>query len=389
MNDQNSFIVNHATLAIFGIDSHEQTGTTLKDMGCKKVIAIYDPTIGTLGIAGKVIANIRGSGIEVVEFDGVVADPTSDVVDMAGALGRRECVDGVVGIGGGSSLDTAKGANLLLANPGSISDYIGANRGKTLIKKGYPLVLLPTTAGTSAEITPVFVVTEKSTNLKTGASNRGDVAINDPQFTLQAPPHVTATTGIDMLAHVTESITNPKIHWMTDFMDEKVIELTFRYLPVAYQNGYDLEARTQLSFACMTAGYAFADKGTHIGHAIADRISNKFHWAHGMGCALGLMVAVRYAIKAYPNKIRRIAGAIGLPVNADMNDDTVGGMVLEAYRSLQTTIGLKSMKQMGIDEDLIEFIISDLPNDRRFKNNPYAPDYKTVATAILEEYQSA
>ena len=384
MSEQNLFVVNHSTRAIFGVGTHAQSGSVLRGWGCKRALCVCDPVIWQLGIADRVGRSIEQENIEVVWFDQVASDPTSDLVDRVGTLGREAKVDCVVGIGGGSTLDTAKGANLLLSNPGTIADYIGVNRGKRPIEKKIPLLLMPTTAGTSAEITPVFVVTHSETKQKTGASNRGDTAIIDPTFALDLPAHVTAATGIDMLAHVTESLINPKPHWLSEAMDELVISLVFRNLPAAYDNGHDLHARTQLAYACMIAGYAFADKGTYLGHAVADRISNRFHYSHGVGCALGLPVALRYAIKAHPEKVRRISAAIGL--NPDLPHGELAQSLLDAYRTLQRRIGLKSMKEMGLDQQFISFVASDLHHDVRFQNNPYAPNYSLAKEALFEEF---
>lgn len=386
MSEFGTFVVNHATRSVFGVGSHRQTGDILKEMGCRKVIVVYDPTIGALGIADKVIDSIHCAGIETVRFGEAEPEPSARSANRAGALARSEQVDGVVGIGGGSSLDTAKAVNLLTANPGPLEDYIGANRGIKPILKKFPLVLLPTTAGTSAEITPVFVVSDSETGKKTGARNRGDVAIVDPSFELGIPPHVTASTGIDMLAHVTESLINPAPHAMTELLDEQVISLVFRYLPRAYQDGQDLEARTQLAFACMVAGYAFADKGTYVGHAVADHIANRFHYPHGVACSLGILVAVRYAVAACPDKVHRIARAIGLP--ADQSEREVGQSVLDAYRKLIRSLGLKNMREMGVDQALIQTIVSELPNDVRFRNNRYHPDYELTAAVLREEWMA-
>lgn len=386
MDKEEIFVTDHSTISIFGAGSYKRAGTVLSERNCTRALIVYDPNMKALGITEKIISEINAANIEVTEFGEVHPDPTSEIIDLAGELGRKAGADCVVGVGGGSSLDSAKGANLLLSNKGSISDYIGVNRGKMTIEKRYPLVLLPTTAGTSAEVTPVFVVTESATGLKTGAINRADVAIVDPSFGLGMPPHVTAVTGIDMLSHVTESLTNPKQQWLSDMMNENVIRLIFKYLPVAYKNPNNLEARTQLAFACLTAGYAFADKGTHIGHAVADRISNRFGHAHGVGCALGLLVALRYSAVCYPDKINKIASAIGLEPSLDERER--GRRVVDEYRKLMRALGLKCMRDMRVDMDLVDFIAGDMPNDIRFRNNPYAPDYDLVARVLREEFES-
>ena len=384
MSQEVAFTVNHSPRGIFGIGSHQKTGNVLMEYGCKKVLAVYDAVIGSLGIADKVIDNIEKAGIHVVRFGDVAAEPDSASVNIIGELGRREGVDGVVGIGGGSSLDSAKGANLMLSNPGPLEDYIGANRGKKPIIKKYPLVLLPTTSGTSAEITPVFVVTETATGKKTGASNRGDIAIVDPIFMENLPAKITASTGVDMLAHVTESLINPLPHWVTEMMDEEVIRMTFRYLPVAFHDGHNMEARSRLAYACMLAGYAMADKGTYLGHAIVDRITNKVHCPHGQACAAGVLVAVRYAALTCPEKLRPAARAIG--ISDSLSDEELGCEVYAAYRNLAAELNQKTLHDFGLDETYIQEMCRNLPEDVRWKRAPM-PEMANTLRAIREEYE--
>mgnify|MGYP000089047663 FL=1 len=378
-----TFTVDHSPRSIFGIDSHKHTGAVLQRYGCRKALVVFDPMIGQLGIADKVITSIASCGIETICFGTVKPEPDSDTLNRAGELGRSHCVDCVVGIGGGSSLDTAKGANLLLSNPGPIEDYIGVNRGKRDIIKKHPLILLPTTARTSAELTPVFVVSESSTGKKTGASNRGDVAIIDPSFEFCIPPQATAATGLDMLAHVTESLINPKRHWLTELLDEQVISLVFRYLPRAYEDGSDIEARCQLAYACMLAGYAMSDKGTYIGHAVADRITNQVHCAHSVACAPAILVALRYAVLACPEKLRPVARAIGLDLSLD--DTALADTVLESYRTLIRKLNLNNLRSSGIDSNHLRFIAADLPHDNRWNRTP-APDAALARQALEMEW---
>lgn len=385
MSEYDSFVVNHSPRGVFGVDSHKKTGGILQEYRCKKVLVVYDSMIGQLGIADKVIGSIEAAGIEVVRYGDVEAEPTSNSVNIIGELGRAQQVDAVVGIGGGSSLDSAKGANLMLSNPGPLEDYIGKNRGVKPLAKKFPLVLLPTTSGTSAEITPVFVVTESATGKKTGAICRSDVAIVDPAFMLGIPPRVTASTGMDMLAHVTESLVNPLPHWMTEMMDEEVIRLAFRYLPVVFRDGNDLDARAKLAFACMTAGYAMADKGTYIGHAVVDRITNRVHCPHGQACSAGVLVAVRYAALARPSVLRPAAHAIG--ISDELDDKAIAKAVYQAYRDLVLLLEQKTLHDFALDDEYIEFMCEDLPNDVRWKRCP-PPDFALVSRVLKEEWEN-
>lgn len=379
------FNVTYLIESIFGVGASEQLGKRLKEFGCTKVLYVYDPAMGKLGYAEQVRKYMDAEGIESVDFTGVVGEPTTIMVDEAIKIARDAQVNGVVGFGGGSSMDVAKMVGAMMVNPGWIGDYVGKNKGKPM-KKFSPIVLLPTTAGTSAEITIGAVVTDSTTGRKTSAKQRGTLAIIDPQFTAGLPAAVTAFTGIDMLAHATESFTNHKPHWMSDVLTERAIELIFKYLPRAVANGQDMEAREQLSFACMLTGYGFGDKGTTMGHAIANCISDRYHYSHGIGCGMGLFVVARYSVHGNTEKMLRMAKAIGIEVPENPDIDEIGKQVVEAYDNLQKTVGLKTMREMELTEDFIQGVIDYLPNDYRFKGSPYAPDFEIVNKAVWDAF---
>jgi len=378
------FTISSAPGAVFGPGSHKLTGGKLKEYGCHKVICLYDPVIGRLGIAGKVVNSIKEAGIAVVEFGECQENPPVWLVDKVADWARSEKVDGVVSVGGGSSLDTAKCVNLLLANPGSILDYSGANRTKPH-KKTLPLVLLPTTAGTGAEVTPNYVVTDTVKGAKLGGLHKADLAIVDPEFTYGLPPAITANTGIDALAHAVESYTNPAVHLMADIINEKVIAMVFKNLPLAYSDGSNIEARQAMSFAAMAVGFAFPYKGCHIGHAISDITAVRNHLPHGVGCALGLPIVLQNAAFVCPGKVWRIAELMGLNIPSASSDIEAGVLVADACRQMMRSIGLKSLKDVW-DKETLEYIIAALPKDRRFVNNPLAPDFTLVEEIISREY---
>ena len=387
MECKDGFTVNHEIKSVFGVGCSAQVGETARSLGIKRALLICDAALAQLGLAEKVTGPLREQGIAYKLYQDIRSEPASAQMNEIAALAREWQADGVIGLGGGSALDMAKGTGLLLSNPGQIEEYIGVNRGKRPIAKVAPVILLPTTSGTSAEVTPVFVVSESASGKKTGAVYRGSAALIDPEFMLGVPPFVTAFTGMDMLSHATESLTNPKPNPVSDLLDLEAIRLIFAYLPRAFANGADLEARTQLAYAGLLTGYAFADKGTHIGHSIADKISNKYHYNHGLGCAMGLMAAIRYGAYKCPEQLRRIARALELPAANDPNDLVLGQAVVAAYVALRRQLGLKSIREAGVEPEYIDFIIKTTPEDVRFKNKPWQPDYALAAQALWAEYE--
>jgi alcohol dehydrogenase class IV len=202
-------IFNSPNPIIFGFGTSGTVGERLKGFGCKKVLVVYDRGIKAAGIADRVIDIINKAGIETVCYDNVQADPPIWSAEEAGALGVQEGVDGVVGVGGGSSLDTAKAAKLLQTNTPPLRQYFG--RVGVVTKPSVPLILLPTTAGTGSECTPGGVITDAERNIKTNISGVGcsvDLGVVDPELMMELPRAVTASTGLDALCHCVESYTS-------------------------------------------------------------------------------------------------------------------------------------------------------------------------------------
>jgi len=334
------FNISSKANVLFGVGASEQTGAKVKQFGWKKVICIFDKGIREAGIADKVIGNIKAAGVEVVEFAGVLPDPPDYVVEEAAEIARKAEVDGVVGIGGGSSMDTAKGVNILLTNPSPISLHYGF---PSPARPGKGLVLVPTTSGTGSEISIAAVITD--TKNKTKAAIAGPIcvpqlAIIDPSFTLSLPPLTTAQNGIDTYSHAVESYTSKMSNPFTDFLNEKVMQLVVANLPVAVKNPSDIKAREALSFAGMLAAMALNDAMIHLGHAIAHVVGALTHTVHGTCCALTTPIIVEYLADVLPDKVRRIGEILGLELKSDLPAGELGREVAAGIRAFEKGVGL-------------------------------------------------
>jgi len=348
-----AFNINHLSPVLFGANMSMRAGMKLKELGCTRVLFVYDQGIKKAGIPDRVIKNTQALGIKVSVYEGVLADPPDYIVEEAAEIGRREQVDGVVGIGGGSSMDTAKVVNILLTNPSPISRYMGF--GGTM-KPGKTLVLIPTTAGTGSEVTNMAVLTDSRTGRKGGPANnllRATLAIVDPMLTVGMPPSVTAETGMDAFSHAAEAVTSGQANPMSDILGEKAISLVCKYLPRAVKNGSDIEARTNMSFAAMAAGYAFNDAITHIGHSIGHTLGAMFHVPHGNACAVALPEIMEFVAEKTPAGIRRVGMAMGLKTDDSVSPIEAGIKVRDAIRALNKEIGIKTLKQLNIGESAL------------------------------------
>ena len=280
-------------------------------------------------------------------------------IDEGAAIGRKELVDGVVGIGGGSSMDTAKAVNVMLTNTGSVSDLMKFRPGgpPSMPKPGKTLVLLPTTSGTGSEVTAVAVLTDTTAHDKKGIGGpvtRATLAIVDPALTVGMPPSVTADTGMDVFAHAVSSITANRRNQMSDILGESAIKILWKYLPVAVKDGRNIEARTQMAFASMAAGYAFQDSMTQLEHAIGHTLGSLYHIPHGNACGVCLGEMTEFDADAVPDGTRLIAAAMGMPTAGTPAE--LGKAIKVAIQKFADSINQRKLSQMNIPESDLEKI---------------------------------
>ena len=341
---------------LFGIGTSKLAGEKLKEMGCSRVLLVYDNGIKAAGIVDKIDSIIKAAGIETVHYSGVQADPPDWSVEEAGALGVKENVDGVVGLGGGSALDTAKGATMLQTNPPPISLYYG--REGVVTKPGKPLVVIPTTAGTGSESTPGGVITDTKNVVKTNISGAGckvTLGIVDPELTLALPPSVTASTGMDALCHAAESYTSALSNSFCDLTGREAIRLAGKYLIRAFEDGSDLEAREGMMKAATLGGISMSGPLCHLAHDIGKAMGGKFHVAHGNACASTLPQVLQAVAPAYPDRVRYIAESFGANIPDGASPEVVGTAALNTMQALMKRLKMPTLAELGLKkEELLE-----------------------------------
>lgn len=334
---------------LFGAGAAEKLGEKAQEMGGKKAMLIYDKGIGATGIIDGFVKDLQEHGIEAVLFDGVMPDAPKPMINNAGTLAREKSVDFVIGVGGGSSLDTAKAVAILIENPLPIDQYY-PQKGKSFSQNS-PLILIPTASGTGSEVTAMAVIHDEDTDAKEFVLRPGNLAIVDPKLTLSVPDFVTAATGLDAMSHAVEALTtncgNPK----ADVLALHAIKLITDYLPAACACGADLEARTKLSLASNFAGMAFGDASVHFGHAAAHELGIQFHIPHGEACAYTLPEVIRFSADVIPERTKEIAAALGVEVPADATGVEAGELAAEKVRELMRKVGIKSLKERGVSRD--------------------------------------
>jgi alcohol dehydrogenase class IV len=262
--------------------------------GVKRVMLVTDSGVRKAGLTRSAEASLAAAGTDVLVFEDVVADPPSHVIEKAAAACRAGEVELVLSIGGGSALDTAKLVAYLARTPDRLDDIYGVGLAKG---QRLPLLLVPTTAGTGSEVTPISIVTTPTTEKKGVVSPVliPDWAILDPELTLGLPPAVTAATGIDAMVHAIEAYTSKhRKNPLSDQLARQALALLSANVRRVCENGRDLEARSQMLLGSMLAGMAFANAPVAAVHALAYPIGAIFHVPHGLSNALVLTQVLRF-----------------------------------------------------------------------------------------------
>jgi alcohol dehydrogenase class IV len=358
----------------FGLGTARNVGQECRLLGGTRILVVTDPGIVKAGLLEPVRDSFKTAGVAEVLFDRVEPEPPSRVVDEGAASGRAEKCKMVVGIGGGSSLDVAKGISAMMTNEGSILDVCGPER---ISKPGVPLILIPTTSGTGSEATRALVVTDytdpKMTRKNTALSSflLPDVAIVDPLLTVTVPPRITADTGIDALAHAIEAYVSVNATPFSDILAEKAIAWIGQYLPIAWAKGSNLEARYFLSLSSTFAGMAFASGGLGAVHALAHTLGAEYHLAHGPSIEAILLAVMKYNLSGNPQKYARIAALLGKNT-AGLSDLKASEAAVEAVRELLENMRIPyRLGDYGVSKtDIPKLVQSTMRESRFFALNP-------------------
>lgn len=336
----------------------------LDRLSIRRPFVVTDKGVRGAGVLDHALAAYDASGAVRV-FDETPANPTEDAVMDALALYRSGDCDGVIGIGGGSSMDLGKAVALLAGSGGPLARFDPAKGGSRQIDRVVPVIAIPTTAGTGSEVSVGFVINMREGRKMTFASPKlvPQVAICDPELTLGLPALMTAATGMDAITHCIEAILSPVVNPPAEGIALDGLWRAWRHLPRAVADGGDREARWEMMMASTEGALAFV-KGLGAVHAMshaAGRIKDlRLH--HGTLNAVTLPAVLRFNAAAAPGKYERIAAAIGLPPQADLAD---------AVLTMNRSIGLPSgLAQMGVSESMIDELAQIAAIDLSSRSNP-------------------
>lgn len=356
---------------VLGVGSARQVADEVKSLRRKNALVVTDQGVAKAGLLDAIMASLAAGGVSAGVYDGVVADPPAGVVDECARVARDGGYDIIVGIGGGSSLDTAKGAAIMAANQGRVVDYAG---GDLVPGRGLPKILIPTTAGTGSEVTRVLVVTDESDKTKKAIySNYAlpETAIVDPILCASMPPAVTADTGMDALAHAIEAYVSVNATPFSDLLAIEAIRLISANLPAAYAKGGNIEARYNTMLAATLAGLAFSSGGLGAVHGLAYVLGSEYKLTHGRSNAIMLPYVMEFNLTGSVNRYARIAAAMGESIEVDTARKAAEKAVT-AVKRLLVDVGISiRLSDYGIESGALPALVAGgMKQARLFAVNP-------------------
>jgi len=355
----------------FGVDCLDTIGEEAKELAAQHAIIITDPGVYKAGLIYPIKEQLSRIKLSVDVFSEAEPEPTLYRLNAIADDLRRNKYDLVVGVGGGSSIDTAKGLSVLLAHGGTGQDYLGVNR---VTKPGIPLFALPTTAGTGSEVTMIAVFGDPDNQVKSAIVSPylfARLALVDPSLTYGCPRKVTAASGMDALVHAIECYTSVKANDFSDALALEAMRLIVDNLRTAVNNGSDKEARKYMSEGALIAGIAFGNSSVTAVHALAYPLGMRFHVPHGVANGLLLPYVMECNLSANLPKFAVIAKMLGVETSGISLQEAAGKGV-RAVKELTADIGIPTqLRNLGVpSEALEEMAVATMDIDRILVNNP-------------------
>lgn len=306
--------------------------------------------------------------IEYSIFDGITGEPTDCMIEEGIQLYSDNNCDFLIGIGGGSPLDSAKAIGAMITNPGSIADY----NGKEIPNKIPPVVAIPTTAGTGSEVTKFTIITDSKKDIKMllkGDYLLPELAIVDYEFGLSAPKSITAATGLDALTHAVEAYTSKKASVMTDTLAISAVKRIVKYLPIVYQDGSNEKAREEMAIAALEAGICINNSSVTLVHGMSRPIGALFHVPHGMSNAMLLTKCMAFAAEKVTDRLAILARETKVATSEE-SDEVAADKFIKQLDEICKICDIPTLREYGIDQEKFESVIEKMATDAVASGSP-------------------
>lgn len=366
----NRFILNE--VSYFGPGARKELPTVVAARGWKKALVVTDKGLMKFGVAKQVLDVLDGAGIPYDIYDDVKPNPTVANVTHGVEACKKAGADFIVAIGGGSSMDTAKGIGIVVTNP-DFADVVSLEGVAPTKNKCLPIVALPTTAGTAAETTINYVIIDEKRQQKMVCVDPNDipaVAIVDAELMYSLPKGLTAATGMDAMTHAIEGLITKAAWEMSDMFEIKAIEMIYKYLPIAVEDPTNPEGRNGMAVAQYIAGMAFSNVGLGVDHGMAHPLSALHDVPHGVACAMLLPTVMRFNMPVSVKKYVEIAKAVGY-FKDGMTDQEAAEAACAAIEDLSRRVGIpQHLTELGITEADIPALAEQAITDVCTPGNP-------------------
>jgi len=374
------------TRILFEADGSKKIGKLLEQQNLKNVLIVTDQGIVSAGLLDGIKLSLDESNIAYSIFDAVEPNPRTTTIRNGLEFQKKNNSDVILGVGGGSSIDTAKAIAVMATNEGDILDYEGVNR---IVNKPLPIVAMPTTAGTGSEVTASTIITDEETLFKVAIISEKlfpSLAILDPVLTLKCPPHITSSTGMDALTHALESYVSKQGNPISKSIALHAITLITENLSRAYFYGSDIESRARMLEASMLAGLAFSQTRLGNVHAISQSFGGVFDIPHGFANATLLPFVLEYNLPACTEEMVEVAKAMQIEPGND-SKTRIAERVIEKVIAWNKDFDIPdNTKDLGVKLEQIEKLISDSMRSGNILVNPRLTTAKDVEYIIRESY---
>src|SRR5574344_325822 len=362
-----SFQVTTGNRTVIGEGAFEAALPQIAKCG-KKALIVTGKMISKTGLTSKIASLLKNSNVDSEVFNDIPGEPDDLTVEAGTTAYQKSGCDFVIGLGGGSPLDTAKAIAAMSVLPGKVTDYAGKEMSGALP----PLVLVPTTAGTGSEATKFFCVTDTKKNVKLllkGDDLLPDIAIVDYTYSLTSPRSVTVATGMDALTHAVEAYTSRKATPVTDLYALDAIKRIFTNLPLAFDDGSNRKAREELAFAAYEAGFCINNSSVTLVHGMSRPIGAFFHLPHGISNAMLITECLRFVLDGAYNKFGAIGRTIGVASSTD-NDVVASEAFITALESLTEQLNIPTLAEYGIDHNAFRDAENKMADDALESGSP-------------------
>ena len=377
------------TRLVFGVGSIQRVGKLARELGAKKVLLVTDPGLVAAGHAYRVEHILQTAGLAVITFDNVCENPTTRCVANSAAVAKTAGIDTIIGLGGGSAMDTAKGCNFILTNGGRMQDYWGFGKAA---KPMLPLMVIPTTAGTGSECQCYALISDEKTHQKMACGDpkaAARIAILDPELTVSQPPRVTACTGIDAITHAVETAVTKRRNPFSLMHSHEAFKLCVLNLPRVLANPLDVEARGRMLLGAAFAGTAIENSMLGAAHSAANPLTAHYGIPHGQAVGLMLPVVVRFNAEN-PETLQAYAELASAPEIACVSDG-MGAAVDALIARLESLLNLaqipRSLRDCGVERGKIKALAREAAQQWTAAFNPRpvtAKDFEKLYAAAFQ-----